>query len=436
MRRILTFLVVGLLIQSSSAFGDENRGTEGGRNGSSAGGHATMSRPAPVRVNNPVRINISRPSSGSNNRNFNTAQAAPRQQPAYSNVHWQAQTQARPQPIQRYGAHPSLSVNLNAGIGTRAAVVAHHHPYTTGYVRKKLQKIGVTSEPGYITDRAEIIDTDRTHSTIRFPEHGPDHELLNAVAVSPRHFNDDVVRNQMALVSREDMLDQVAQYNQLEINRNHFYWHTDNGFNYCHYVDDWGYHWYGWYVGSQYFWTRQYANRWWWYDSDFDRWCFWNNGFWWWQDPTHVGDLYCYNNDSYIPCNSAEDQIVVTADNNPNATVYTSPDGTRQVKVMGDSQDAFLYDTANPPSFDPVYLASKVTQVQFSNPNNGRPLEVVLTLSDGSFDMFDGQGNTYNPGTYDQDEAAQTNGDSGDGSAAPPTDDGSTNVPPSAPPGN
>jgi len=103
---------------------------------------------------------------------------------------------------------------------------------------------------------------------------------------------------------------------------------------------------------------------------------------------------------------------------------------------MGDSQDAFLYDTANPPSFDPVYLASKVTQVQFSNPNNGRPLEVVLTLSDGSFDMFDGQGNTYNPGTYDQDEAAQANGDSEDGSAAPPPDDGSTNAPPSAPPGN
>jgi hypothetical protein len=191
-------------------------------------------------------------------------------------------------------------------------------------------------------------------------------------------------------------------------------------------VDDWGYHWYGWYVGSQYFWTRQYANRWWWYDSDYGRWCFWNDGFWWWQDPAHVGDLYCYNDDSYIPTNSADDQIVVTTGDSSNSTVYSSPDGTRQVKVMGDSQDAFLYDTANPPSFDPVYLASKATNVQFSNTNNGRPLEIILTLSDGSFDMFDGEGNTYNPGNYDQDEASQANGDPGDGSAAPP----------SPPPGN
>ncbi len=74
----------------------------------------------------------------------------------------------------------------------------------------------------------------------------------------------------------------------------------------------------------------------------------------------------------------------------------TSPDGTRTVKVLAGSQDAFLYDTANPPSFDPVYLASGVQRVEFSDPGNGRPLEIVLKLDDGSFDLFDGDGQPYN----------------------------------------
>ncbi len=386
--------------------------------------------PAPAPARQPVVINMSSPSSGGHNRNFPSQQPVVQQpanrQPSYGQIHWPANnpTQQRApmpsrgqavlsngnsNPIQANRLNPRPSARMFATPGHSAANVVHHHAYTQGYVRKKLQKIGVTAEPSYITNRAEIIHTDRQHSIIRYPQKGPDKSPLTATVLSPRHYNDEVVRDHMALVDSGDWQEKVNGLNQSELQVNHHYWHTDNGFSYCHYIDNSGYNWYGWYVGDQDFWTRNFDGRWWWYDSDFDRWCFWNNGFWWWQDPYHVGDLYCYNNDNYIPCNSAEDQIVVTAQDGGNQQVFMSPDGTRQVKLMTDTQDAFLYDTANPPSFDAIYLASGVQSVQFSDTSNGRPLEIILKLNDGSFDMFDGEGTAYNPGAFDADQANSDN---------------------------
>jgi hypothetical protein len=114
----------------------------------------------------------------------------------------------------------------------------------------------------------------------------------------------------------------------------------------------------------------------------------------------------------------------VTAPVNPSQQAYDSPDGTRVVKIIGESQDAFLYDNSNPRTFDPVYLASGVQNVQFSEVANGRPLELVLKLNDGSFDMFDSYGNAYNPGSFDDDQGGadynQPPPDGGD----PPEDNG------------
>lgn len=120
-----------------------------------------------------------------------------------------------------------------------------------------------------------------------------------------------------------------------------------------------------------------------------------------------MGDLYCYDDEQYVPCNSADDDIIVTGPENASMQSYTSPDNTRIVKVDSDTQDAFLFDNETPPAFVPIYLASGVKNVMFSDTSNGRPLEIVLTLNDGSFDMFDGQGTPYNPGNFDADQAAQ-----------------------------
>ena len=430
MRRGIVFFLMFVLFQGSLALGQENQVSHPKEAAKPVGlGHRSavpapktqVQKPSAVVRNAPARqpvvINISRPSVGRNNQAFHPVQQPVVRQPSYGKVQWQAKPQPRSQAVQQPArlAQPTQQYRnqLNAGHATdpafKAANAAHHHPYAQGYVRKKLQKIGVKVAPSYITDRAEIVTTDRAHSMVRAPKTGPDHRPLGAKMVSPRHFNDTVVRQHMSLVNGDDYRRRIVAENANERQANRYYWHQDRDFNYCHYIDGSGYHWYGWYAGDQYFWTRNYAGRWWWYDTEYGRWNFWNDGFWWWQDPYHVGDLYCYNNDAYIPANSADDPIIVTSTDQPPASSFNSPDGTRSVKFATSLRDAFLYDTANPPSFDPIYLASGVQSVQFSDTSNGKPLEIILKLGDGSFDMFDAQGNPYTPAhTVDENDGADS----------------------------
>ncbi|HXB97335.1 MAG TPA: hypothetical protein VNZ54_04730 [bacterium] len=70
---------------------------------------------------------------------------------------------------------------------------------------------------------------------------------------------------------------------------------------------------------------------------------------------------------------------------------FASPDGSRLVKILSGG-DAFLYDTATPPGFTPVFLAHQVTRVRFSNTDQGQPLQIQLNLSDGSTLHFDSTG--------------------------------------------
>jgi hypothetical protein len=443
----LPFLLLTLFCISGFYAWGQERGGEGGgaRESSAPAARSVASRPAPA-YHAPVVINMSHGSSGGHNQNFPSQQSVSSQpartSPSYGQLRWSGNSQVTTRPQIQTGvqvgvvgqAYQRPSVQNYAHTGVRAAVAIHHHAYTQGYVRKKLQKMGVAAEPNLITDRAEIIHTDRAHSIIRYPQNGMDHKPITATMVSPRHYNDSVVRDHMTILDSPEWKATVDNFNASENQVGHHYWHNnDVGVTYCHYLDASGYNWYGWYLGDQYFWTRNFNGRWWWYDADYDRWCFWNNGFWWWQDPYHVSDLYCYNNDNYIPCNSSEDQVVVTASNNANMQSNVSLDGTRIVKVDADTQDAFLYDTANPPTFDPVYLASGVQSVQFSDTSNGRPMEIILRLNDGSFDMFDAQGNPYGPGTFDADQAAQAGQPQADASqAVPPSDADQPNNPPPA----
>ncbi len=318
----------------------------------------------------------------------------PAYHPSYS------QTQRIQTAPKTHAVRPSSTAHVP---GVRSATAVHHHAYKQGYVRKKLSKIGVKTEPKYIADRSEIVSTDRAHSMIGNPSTGPKGEPFKGSMVSPRQFNGSVVRNQMSVVNRPAYMQRIDRENANETQRNHVYWHTDGGFSYSHFIDNSGYQWYGWYAGDQFFWTRNYDGRWWWYDPGFNRWCFYNDNYWWWQDPYHVGELYVYDDDNYIPANSADDQVVVTGAEQSTDLVYNSPDSKRMVKVVPGDGDAFLYDTANPQAFEPVYLASGVQSVQYSNLDNGRPLEIMLKLNDGSYDLFDAEGNAYNSETAESD---------------------------------
>jgi hypothetical protein len=74
---------------------------------------------------------------------------------------------------------------------------------------------------------------------------------------------------------------------------------------------------------------------------------------------------------------------------------YPSLDGARMVKVDKATRDAFLYDTSDEPRFAPLYLASDVESVEFTEEGSGDTLHVVLELQDGSFELFDGSGASY-----------------------------------------
>ncbi len=277
-------------------------------------------------------------------------------------------------------------------------------------VSPQLRNMGITHLPPTLA-RGKMLSADPQHSTFVQPRVGPGGGALHASVIEPRGASAVVIQSHMnAFAHNAAFTAQINLYNSNEIVANHYYWHTWGGYNYCHFYDPWGYHWYGWYWGGQCFWTRWYAGNWWWYDPVLFRWCYWYNGWWWWQDPYQVDVVYVYNNGQYEPAASA--QVTTTAQAapgqqpamapqaaGPSAGIsFNSQDGTRTVKIV--NGDAFLYDTA-PGETDnkPFFLASGVKEVKFSNGQNGQPLQILVIFNDGSFQMFDSDGNPFNQGS-------------------------------------
>ena len=337
------------------------------------------------------------------------------------------------------GSHPQGAVK-NPGaphhFNTAGGSTFHNnggnfHPST--HPSPRLQKMGINKLPPTFHSSSQIMNTPPQHSLCEPPKQGPGGASLPTKPLEPRGANQAVIQNHMNTFAQNTAFTgQVNLYNNRETVANHYYWHTWNGANYCHYYDNWGYHWYGWYWGGHCFWSRWWGAHWWWYDPVYFHWCYWSNGWWWWQDPANVTVVYVYNNGQYVPANSADTTITTTttvmnpspsgsaapagagnppapetADNStagisePAATgpidpattaSYPSKDGTRTVKVV--SGDAFLYDTAAGETDNkPVFLASGVKQVKYSNPHNGKSMQVMLVMNDGSFELFDADGN-------------------------------------------
>jgi hypothetical protein len=403
MKRITVLTLILAFSLAMAVYADRDSGGSLNRAPARSSSPARVSRPAQVQARQPVRIQMNRSSATTGYHpgykpNYGQVQRTQAQsvQHSFQRAAPQAQANRQPNAPQAQAFHQP---GVARAPGVREATAVRHHAYTPGYVRKKLSNIGVKTEPRYITDRSEIISTDRAHSRIGMPSTGPRGGAFKANLVSSRQFNGSLVRTQMTAVNRPEYMQRIDRENLTETQRGRYYWHTDGGFSYSHYIDNSGYHWYGWYAGDQFFWTRNYDGRWWWYDEAYNRWNFYNDDYWWWQDPYHVGELYVYNNDSYIPANSADDPVVVSGTETSDDAVYTSPDGKRVVKIVPGDGDAFLYEGAETQNFTPIYLASGVQSMQYSDVNNGRPLEIMLKLNDGSWDLFDAEGHPYNIAT-------------------------------------
>lgn len=258
-------------------------------------------------------------------------------------------------------------------------------------------------------DQRHRIPTDR--NIVRHPDRhadgSPVREQPHRAAPRDSAVVDETVRSP-AIIEHADRI----QREEHRYQRDHYYWYQHGGARYCHYYDAWGHHWFGFYVGSHYYWTRWHYGRFWWLDPIRFRWIYWSNGYWWWQDPGSDA-LYIYIDGTFFHYIPGGGGVIIRPEPAPGPapapeeSAYYSEDGTRVVEVFGKEKDAFLYDTAEPASFEPKYLGSDVKEVIFSH--DAQPLRILLVIEkeiagpDGqptierSLKLFDGFGEELAP---------------------------------------
>jgi hypothetical protein len=232
--------------------------------------------------------------------------------------------------------------------------------------------------------------------------------------------------NHLQITRNPALVRGIQRQQRAEVAPHHYYWHNVGGIRYAHYYDG-RYHWYGFYHGPRFYWTRYYDDRWWWYDALSARWDFWWDGYWWWPGPG--GLPYVYIDDDYYPyegsgvtVEQAEEQPAPAKIPAPGAGAVTeSPDGRRMVQIGSDGE-AFLFDkTKTPPSFL-KYLGAGVSRVRFSGGSKGTPPQMLVEYDDDTFALFDADGNSLSSAVKKED-------------AAPPAAPQSIPPPPTSAPG-
>ena len=195
----------------------------------------------------------------------------------------------------------------------------------------------------------------------------------------------------------------IERERDAERTRNRYYWHNSGGKKYSHFRDADDIDWYGFYFGPSFYWTRYYADRWWWYDPGYARWVFWWNGYWWWQGPGGTASVYLDN--EYYPYQEGGVTVKSSATVSPaeakpvpgTGKQWTSPDMRRMVEVTGTEDAAFLYDRTGGSPVYLCYLGRGVSRVRFSGGVTGQPLLILLDFKDGSFALFDADGKPEQP---------------------------------------
>jgi hypothetical protein len=201
--------------------------------------------------------------------------------------------------------------------------------------------------------------------------------------------------NHGAIANNTRIVRTVQQHHRVNVIPTGTRWHTADGIRYAHRYHR-GHHWYGFYHGHDFYWTRYHHNRWWWYDPAFSHWVYWSNGSWWWPGPSNV--LYVYHNNSYTPYTEVSANATIPqppAELEPPTTpedigggAWDSPDGTRMVQIAGADSEAFLYEKSGGESKYLEYLGKHVKAVRFSEAKNGKPAQILLDFENGSFALF------------------------------------------------
>ncbi|MBI4425550.1 MAG: hypothetical protein HY554_17595 [Elusimicrobia bacterium] len=257
------------------------------------------------------------------------------------------------------------------------------------------------ARPRTIQDRRELI-TDRDQ--VQAPTRGHDNKPIEAKpAERPNH---------TTIINNTTIVNDIDNGRKHETQRGRHYWHDHGHIRYSHWVDHHDRHWYGFYSGSTYYWTRWEHDRFWWMEPRSSRWCYWKDNHWWYHDPFDVRVVYVYADGFFHRYRETPTAIVIEREiqapapapsipapapaPEPEAKAVYSKDGTRLVQIVGDRKEAFLYDPAQPAADGGAtflaYLAAGVEEVRFSATEGGAPLEILLILADGTFALYDANG--------------------------------------------
>jgi hypothetical protein len=257
---------------------------------------------------------------------------------------------------------------------------------------------------------------------VAYPQrYGSGERIAKPAATIPPAHHADVVRNPAVTHG-------IERQQAAETQQNHYYWHTSNGVRYSHYYDGHN-HWYGFYHGPAFYWTRYNAGRWWWYDTHVGRWVYWWDGFWWWPGPG--GAAYVYVDNNYYPYEGegVTVQNPVVQEQAPPAApasaaagkTVAGPDGKRTVQIFGDDSQAFLYDNSTQPPTFMKYLGQGVAQVRFTGGKAGEPAQILVEFKDDSFALFDTNGNSQSAAVLSTEAKTAPPSDVPDSIPPPPT---------------
>jgi hypothetical protein len=248
---------------------------------------------------------------------------------------------------------------------------------------------------------------------VELPRSGPDHHPLTQSPLTGR--NHRIIAPggaNLSAIRDESFRNSVRNTDRgWDLSDRGYHWQQWNGNWACHRYDG-RFHWWGFYMGSAYFWTIDWYDNYWWYDPYCHRWCYLYNDAWWWQDPANMQTAYLYQDGDYYQYDDAPGgEVVLNADQTPPvdappaddatqppadpvAKVLYSPDGTRAVQITRDNADAYLYDTADPPAFNDVWLGSGVTDVRFRMDGQNQLIQILTIMGDDRFNVFDKNGNS------------------------------------------
>jgi hypothetical protein len=128
----------------------------------------------------------------------------------------------------------------------------------------------------------------------------------------------------MDQLSDPSLFEEIRRTKSSETTPERFYWHSDDGLDYCHYQDMEGNHWYGWADGEDFNWILSRGHRYWWQDPFAKHWLYYYQGYWWRSDGQTKDSIQVCVDGEYYACDS-RGRVVTDMGQDGNGGITSAP---------------------------------------------------------------------------------------------------------------